>query len=394
MRTFPILRLALVALIALTALPLAAGAQGTLSTQGFGYPGGQLSARSLGTGGALGEQDPLSATNPASILNFNGSILYFQIEPEYRTLRVGDQTDRATIARFPLTTAAVPIGEKFVLGLTVSNLLDRSFITESRRSQLVGGSTVTSTNTFSSNGAIGDVRLALGWAPQSWLRLGVAGHVITGDNALRSTERFDDSVTFASIVDTATVTFAGTAYSTGVELVAPNLFSVAVSYRRGGPLSLKRADTTLRKATVPDRGAVGVAFTGIKGTTIAARAAYDRWSNMQSLAPSQPIRNSWDYSIGADVAGPTLLGAQLQLRTGLRRRMLPFGIPLAPGSIGTIDDGSSGVKERSYSFGTGTVLARGRASVDITGIRATRSDASTAIGETAWTMSLGVSVRP
>ena len=72
--------------VATLLLPASALAQGTISTLGFGYPAGQLSTRALGTGGALGEIDPLSVSNPASILNFGGSALYFQAEPEYRTL--------------------------------------------------------------------------------------------------------------------------------------------------------------------------------------------------------------------------------------------------------------------------------------------------------------------
>ena len=52
--------------VATLALAAAAGAQGTLSTQGFGYPTGGMSARSLATGGAITEFDPLSSTNPAS----------------------------------------------------------------------------------------------------------------------------------------------------------------------------------------------------------------------------------------------------------------------------------------------------------------------------------------
>ena len=41
------------------------GAQGNLSTFGFGYPPGQLSARAQATGGGVGELDPASTLNPA-----------------------------------------------------------------------------------------------------------------------------------------------------------------------------------------------------------------------------------------------------------------------------------------------------------------------------------------
>ena len=48
-------------------LPSLAETQGVVSVQGFGYPPGQLSAGSLGIGGANAESDPASALNPAGI---------------------------------------------------------------------------------------------------------------------------------------------------------------------------------------------------------------------------------------------------------------------------------------------------------------------------------------
>ena len=47
-------------------IPAVLHAQGTLSTQGFGYSTSGMSTRALGTGGAITEFDPLSATNVAA----------------------------------------------------------------------------------------------------------------------------------------------------------------------------------------------------------------------------------------------------------------------------------------------------------------------------------------
>lgn len=378
---------------ALLASPAALLAQGTLSTQGFGYPAGQLSTRTLGTGGAIAEFDPLSVTNPASLLNLGGSALYFQAEPEYRTLRAGGASERATIARYPLVAAAVPFTPTLFAGLSVSNLLDRSFRTVARGSQVVGGTTVGSTNTFSSDGAIGDVRLALAWAPRPWLHLGLAGHAISGDNRLTSTQLFDDSTRYARINDTSTVTYVGNAYSAGVELYAGTAGVVTASYRRGGTLSLKHGDTTLSRARVPDRLALSAAYLGIRGTSIAIRTAKEQWSDMRGLGSADlPISDGWDTSIGADVLGPQFAGRPIQLRAGGRWRTLPFGVrPLLPGGgPGTASD----VTEKSLSFGAGSSFARGRAALDVAGVRATRSASSTSVRETAWTLSVGVTVRP
>lgn len=367
----------------LVAVPAAATAQGTLSTQGFGYPTGTLSTRTLGTGGALGEIDPLSVSNPSAILNLGGTALYFQAEPEYRKLSAGGQSQTSTIARYPLILGAVRVSSSVAASLSATNLLDRSFRTTTHGSVIVGGTPIGSTNTFTSDGAIGDVRLALAWEPVSWLHLGAGAHAISGDNRLNSTQVFDDSTRYARLVDTSTVTYTGNAFSGGVELYAGRAAVFAASYRRGGTLELKHGDTTKADARVPDRLALSAAFLGIRGTSIAVRTAHDTWSNMAGLSSSGlVIHDSWDTSLGADVLGPHVAGRSLQLRAGGRWRTLPFGVGATP------------VRERSLSFGAGTLIARGRAALDVAGIRATRDATGIDVQETAWTLSVGITVRP
>jgi hypothetical protein len=371
--------------LSLAALPRAARAQGTLSTQGFGYPTGEMSARALGTGGAIAEFDPYSATNPGALAGIGATALYMQAEPEFRSLRAAAGTQSGMIARHPLTGLAVPFHGSWVVGVSVSNLLDRSFETTERRSETIGDTVLGTTNLFKSDGAIGDVRVALAWLPVSWLRLGVAGHAITGDNRLTATERFDDSSRFAPIADTTTVTYVGTALSAGVQAFAGSVLGVAASYRRGGGMSVKHADSTLASANVPDRLSLSAAFVGIKGTMLAVRTSHDTWTRMRGLGSATlPISDAWDTSVGADVLGPRWGDRSIQLRAGGRWRTLPFGLA------------NSEVKETSVSMGLGTLLARGRIGLDLAGIRASRSPVSSTVDlhETAWTVSVGVTVRP
>jgi hypothetical protein len=373
------------ALAVLAAMPTLVRAQGTLSTQGFGYPTGGMSTRALGTGGAVTELDPLSSTNPAALPSIGGGALYVQLEPEYRQLSVGAGIERARIARHPLAFVAVPLRSNLMAGVSVSNLLDRSFETNERRVQTIGNETLGTTNFFKSDGAIGDVRVALAWVPATWLRLGVAGHAITGDNRLRNTQQFDDSVRFATIEDTSTVTYVGTAVSAGAAIFVRNALGLTASYRRGGSMSVKRADTTLGKANVPDRMSFSVAYIGIRGTTIAARTSKDTWSRMRGLgSPTLPISDEWDTSVGADILGPRFASRAIQVRAGARWRTLPFGLT------------TSAVRERSASFGLGTQFARGRIALDVSGIRALRDPVNSAVDlrETAWTVSAGLTVRP
>ena len=370
---------------AILALPAIARAQGSLSEQGFGYPTSGMSTRSLGTGGAISDFDPLSATNPAALPSIGGPAVYVQIEPEFRKLDVDAGTQSNRIARHPLAAAAFPVRSNIMAGISLSNFLDRSFETTERRLEVVGTEVVPSTSSFKSDGATGDVRLALAWTPRSWIRLGLGGHAITGDNRLSSAQTFDDSARFAAIIDTSTITYVGTAVSAGATLFIKNTVGLSATFRKGGTMTVKHGDTTLSKANVPDRMSFSAAFVGIRGTTIAARTSKETWTNMRGLgSPTLPINNSWDTSIGADVLGPRLGQRAIQVRVGARWRMLPFGLS------------TSEIRERTASLGLGTLFARGRVAVDVSGIRAVRTPLSSALDmrETAWTISSGLTIRP
>jgi hypothetical protein len=322
-------------------------------------------------------------SNPSSMLNLGGTALYFQAEPEYRKISLNGQSESSTIARYPLILGTMRLSSSVAAGLSATNLLDRSFSTTSHGTVNVGGTDIGSTNTFSSDGAIADIRLALAWAPAEWLHLGLGAHAITGDNRLNSTQVFDDSARYARLVDTSTVSYVGNAFSGGAEVYLGRAAVIAASYRRGGTMSLKHGDSTKAQARVPDRLAFSAAYLGIRGSTIAVRTAHDTWSNMAGLGSADlSVHDGWDTSVGADVLGPRLLGRSLQLRAGGRWRTLPFGV------------GTTAVRERSLSLGLGTLIARGRAALDVAGVRSMRDATAVDVSESAWTLSVGITVRP
>jgi hypothetical protein len=382
--------------LAVVALALGAAhgarAQGNLSTFGFGYPPGQLSARAQATGGAIGEMDPVSTLNPAALINWGGPAVYFQIEPEFRLVNGVDGPARTTTARYPLTGGGVSLGSRWMLGIAASTFLDRSWETTSRTTHQLGSETVPATTTFRSEGAINDVRLALAWAVRPWFRVGLGAHALTGQNRLRVTDVFDDVARYDTLLQDTTISYRGTAFSGGVEVRAGKVASVAASMRAGGRIRAVSNDATLRRATVPTRFGVTVAYLGIANSAIALRTAYDKWSSLERLGRSGfRAVDAWDTSLGADVAGPRI-GADrtLMLRAGFRWRTLPFAAtPVEGGTTGAPRD----VRERSVSGGIGTTLARGRASVDLAVIRASR-DAGLSVDERAWILSIGMSVRP
>lgn len=371
-----------VATIAIAALvaPGTARAQGNLSTQGLGYPPGQLSTRSYGAAGATAEVDPTSPINPAALIDFGTTTLYFQIEPEYRTVTTPTTAERTTTARYPLVVAAFPVKERWMVGLSASTFLDATWMTTSPTSQVVGTDTIGGTMMNRIDGAINDISAALAFNPADYLRLGVAGHVYSGSHRDSVERVFPDTSVFATFGEQRTVSYTGGALSAGAEFLLPRKLILAASYRYGGTLRSSAGDTALAHARIPDRFGASVAYIGIVGTTIAARTSYDKWSALGTIG-GEPGTDAWDTSVGADVAGPRVGDRSIMLRAGARWRTLPFA------AVG------HKVSERSLTGGIGTLFAGGRAQLDLAAIHAVR-DANIDIGERAWILSVGLTVRP
>lgn len=381
-RVTPLLALALMVTSAATG-----SAQGTLSTQGLGFPPGQLSTHAKSMGGATGETDPVSPLNPAAIGLLNAPILAFQVEPEYRELVIGGRSIRTSISRFPLFMGALTLGGKWVVSLSASTLLDRTYETVTRDSQVVNGDSVKSTVTERSEGAINDLRLAVSYSPSTWLKIGVGAHGLSGSDVLQTTRAFDDTIRFVTDAQRAVVGFGGTALSVGAVTMFPRVGAVGVTYRRGGSIRAYDDDVVVGSGRAPDHLGVSAVYLGIRGTALAVRAAKDNWSQLEGMARTLDIHEGWDMGIGADVTGPRFGANAIGLRAGGRWRTLPFSPDANP------------VKERSWSAGFVLPFARRAVELHLGALRATRSyDLAPAAGgpasETSWTLSTGFSVRP
>ena len=366
-----------------TIAPRAALAQANLSTQGFGFSTGQFSARANGAAGATAEVDPFSPVNPASIGLLGSRVVYFQIEPEFRTVTTANGSERTTTARYPNILGAVPVGRGWVVGLSASTLLDRTSTTSFKTTQFISGTdSVPMTTQFRVDGAMDDIRLALGWEPAPWLRLGVGAHALTGHNLVSLTQSFADSVTFATFTQQRVLGFSGGAASAGAQIIT-SLFTVAASGRVGGNVNLHAEDTLLSTGKMLTHFGVSLAFTGIPNSAIAVRTAHDNWSSLNSLG-SADLKgvDSWDTSVGADVAGPRVGDQTLFLRAGFRTRTLPF------------QAAGQDVNEKSFTGGLGTTFAANRVLIDLAAIHASRSANALDASEHAWTISLGLSIRP
>ncbi|MDQ3697252.1 MAG: hypothetical protein M3373_04405 [Gemmatimonadota bacterium] len=376
------LYLALAVIAVLPLAPWIARAQGTLSTQGFGYPPGQLSARAQGTGGALGEFDPHSPLNPASILAFGRPSVYFQYSPEIRRVTSGETAERALVTRFPVVGASVIVRDRLMIGLSISTLADRSWQTTSDSVVGVGLDTTTATAAFRATGALNDIRFAAAYMVRPALRLGVAFHALSGESRSRRDLVFADTARFVPVREEQQFSFSGKGASIGVDWRPAPALGVAASARFGGTVTSWRGDTAVTRGKYPARAGGAVLFSGIAGATLAARADWEGWSRVSDLSVTGvPTFDVWNLSVGAEVKGPRLFGSDIPLRAGIRRRTLPFGLP----------DGSK-VDETGIAGGLGIPLARGRAGADI-GVERDLRSAGGSVRERAWTVSVGFNVR-
>jgi hypothetical protein len=374
----------------------AAVAQGNLSGQGFGYPPGQLSPRGLATGGGIAEVDPQTATNPAALMLWGAHVLFGQYDPEFRTVEVeGLGSARTRIARFPGIGASFRLGERVAVGLNATTYLDRTWATRFERQQMIADDTMTVSTVLANDGSINDLRLAAAYGITQTISIGLAGHFFTGEHRFTHQQAFPDTARFAGIVERSDVQYTGAAVSGGVEARIGRLWQLGASARYGGDITARLADTTLSRARIPNRYGASVAYHGLEGATISARASYEQWSSLQPLGTAAVTAfDGWDLGAGADVLGPRFGRRTVVLRAGARHRTLPFG---AAGQK---------VDETSFSAGLGIPVAIDRAALDVTLVRASRNPqgritasgpagpVAADVSETAYTLSFGIRVRP
>jgi opacity protein-like surface antigen len=381
-RTFASQTLAALVLAAL--LPLAgAGAQGTLSGLGFGYPVGGLSTRAGATGGAFGEFDAVSTRNPAALGGLPRTLMAAQTEPEFRTLRIGNVKESTTAQRVPLLLVAFPARHRVAVALSATTFLDRSYSTATTGSVLIDGVTLQTNDRTDVRGSIGDLRIAAGWRMNDRISFGIGGHLFTGDNLVATSREFADTTTFGSVTDSSRVTFFGRAISVGTEVQIVKGLAASASYRAGGRLQSRVTDTVRTRANVPDRLGAALRYDGIPGAIFAVGVEQQRWSDMQGLGSSlvQP-HDATNFNAGAEISGPRFMGSIVQLRAGFARGTLPFGAH------------ERTVKESRITGGFGLPLARDFASLDFSVQRALRSLDGGAGRESAWLLGVGIQIRP
>ena len=373
------------AVCAAAIVPSVAFSQGTLSTQGFGYPTGGMSTRVRATGGGLGQFDPDAQLNPAALATSSDPRMFLQYEPEFKRLSNGDAKANTHIARFSLASLSVPFSSRGSLGVSVSTFLDRSSITSFTTPRDVAGQIIDIRETTQVLGAINDVRLGAGYAPSRKVQFGAAGHVYVGQNRMFFTQSFPDSLKFSSITQVSTLSYTGFGASAGVLLRPSRNFGLGLSARKGFGIEAEAGDSVVSEADIPDKITAGLSYEGIPGSSISVNVARELWSSMNGLGTENATAvDTWEGGLGLEALGPRIAQRQTVLRLGARYRTLPF---LAAGSE---------VTELSFGGGIGAQFFRNRATLDMSFERAGRTPDASAldVSERAYIFSFGLRVRP
>jgi hypothetical protein len=379
-------------------------AQGALSTQGLGYPAGEMSARAEGTGTGVADFDALSLTSPAAIAGVGSAAVYFQYSPEFRRVTTAGGHANTTTARFPVVLGVLPMGQSWTLGLSSSTFLDRSLETSLNRKAVIGADTDTVVVTERNNvlGAINDIRLALAWSAGPAFRIGFGGHVFAGSNRITLSQLYPDSSKYISNAQVGRISYAGLAASVGLEYHPSRTIGFALAARKGGDLRAQSNDTTIGSGRLPDHYSGSITYEGLPGTIISARLAHDSWSSLSTLSSSGiQAFDGWDGGFGIEASGPRLLQRIITVRAGARFRTLPFGAPVATQTCNlsgfctdvVFSNTASKVSERSFAAGLGIPLTRDRAALDVSFQHATR-DAGTNVKERGLILSFGLRVSP
>jgi hypothetical protein len=370
--------------LTLAALPLASlSAQGSLSTLGFGYPVGGMSTRVSGTAGAFGEVDALTPNNPSALGGITRTVISAQAEPERRTLRLGGIKESTSAQRIPLLSVIFPAGHGLAVGVSAASLLDRSYTINTTGSVLFDKDTLTTTDRLNVRGSLGKLTAGLGWQANARLKLGLAGHLFTGDNLVSRKQKFSDSLSFGSVTDTSRVTYFGTAITAGADLRLFKGLAATMSYRTSGGLDARVRDTVRASANVPSALGASLRYDGIPGSQFVLAVEQVAWSKMSGIGSAlTTTHDATNVRFGVETAGPKWRGLPLFVRAGFARNQLPFSIS------------AQQVKETRWSTGLGLPLARDFGTLDFSLQRANRSLPGTTARESAWLFGIGLQVRP
>jgi len=368
-----------VALVVLVVL-LAVGPSGRLAAQdsqfgirGLGTPGKWESVRARSTGGAFAPFDAFSPMTDASLADVRRMSASMASGTSWRNIDASGSTAAFRGTRFPALVIAGPVTSRIVVGGGFSTYLDRTFGVVIQDTIDLRGVQQPVTDEITSDGAVSDVRLAMGARLSSRLALGLGVHRLTGSSRVVAKRSFADTANYRTTTARDEVAYGGNGGSASL------LFDVSRDLRLGGWFrsdSKLRADVGGRTAAenhLPLTYGAGVQWRAGAQASLAGTVTWRNWAGSAGSTDST-THDTFNWSVGAEIGRP---GSPF--RFGVRRGQLPFGIGKTPTEVG-------------YSAGLGRQFSGGRGRLDIGIERLERT--GTGLTERVWTFLLGLTVRP
>ena len=339
--------------------------------RGLGTPGKWESVRARSTGGAFAPFDAFSPLIDASLADVRRMSANVTSGTSWRSVDAGGTQASLRGTRFPAMVIAGPVTPRIVVGGGFSTYLDRSFGVVIHDTITLRGVQQPITDAITSDGAVSDLRVAVGARLHRRLALGLGLHRLTGSTRVVATRSFADTVNYRTSMARDEVAYGGVGGSASLLLDVTSDLRVAGWFRSDSKLRADIGSRTVAENDLPLMYGAGVQW---HAGTQASVAGTVTWRNWAGVATIPNAHDTFNWSVGAEIGRP---GSPF--RFGLRGGQLPFGIGKTPTEVG-------------YSAGLGRQFSGGRGRLDVGIERLQRSGAG--LTERVWTFLLGLTVRP
>ncbi|HLQ58222.1 MAG TPA: hypothetical protein VK113_01815 [Gemmatimonadales bacterium] len=339
--------------------------------RGLGTPGKWESVRARSTGGAFAPFDAFSPLIDASLADVRRMSANMTSGTSWRSVDAGGTQAALRGTRFPAMVITGPVTRRIVVGGGFSTYLDRSFGIVIHDTITLRGVQQPITDEITSDGAVSDLRVAVGARVRSRLALGLGLHRLTGSTRVVAKRSFADTANYRTSTARDEVAYGGMGGSASLLFdVTPDL-RVAGWFRSDSKLRADIGGRLVAENDLPLMYGAGVQWRAGAQANVAGTVT---WRNWAGAATVPNAHDTFNWSLGAEIGQP---GSPF--RFGLRGGQLPFGIGKTPTEVG-------------YSAGLGRQFSGGRGRLDIGIERLQRSGAG--LTERVWTFLLGLTVRP
>jgi hypothetical protein len=339
--------------------------------RGLGTPGKWESVRARSTGGAFAPFDAFSPLIDASLADVRRMSANVTSGTSWRSVDASGTRSALRGTRFPAMVITGPVTTRIVVGGGFSTYLDRSFGVIIHDTITLRGVRQPITDEITSDGAVSDLRVAVGARLHSRLALGLGLHRLTGSTRVVAKRSFADTANYRTSTARDEVAYGGIGGSASLLLDVTTDLRVAGWFRSDSKLRADIGGRTVAENDLPLMYGAGVQW---RAGTLANVAGTVTWRNWAGAATVPNAHDTFNWSVGAEIGPP---GSPF--RIGLRGGQLPFGIGKTPTEVG-------------YSAGLGRQFSGGRGRLDIGVERLQRSGIG--LTERVWTFLLGLTVRP